>query len=603
MIKLSDYVIDFINRLGVKHIFILPGGGCMHLADSVGKNDNIEYICNLHEQACAISADAYSQYTNHLGAALVTTGPGGTNAITGVAGSWLDSIPVMIISGQVKRSDMVGDRGIRQMGFQEIGIVNLVAPITKYAVTVQKPDEIRYHLEKGAFLARTGRPGPVWIDIPLDVQSALIDENHLTQFHSESHKDETQNDALTLNDTIDDIIDLLNHSERPAILAGNGVRLSCALNELRQVIDLLNIPVLTTWKTIDIISEDDPLFAGRPGSAGQRNANFVQQNSDFIIIIGARLDHGQTGYDHKNFARSAKKIMIDIDPSEIEKMDQTIDIKLPFDAKIFLKQFLEKKGQIIRKDRSSWLKICSGWKKKYPVVLASYFKEKKVNNYVLIDALSKVMEKDDLLVPGSSGASSEVTMQTFKVKYGQRIFNSQGLGAMGFGIAAAIGGCIASGLKRTICIEGDGGFYMNVQELETVRRLNLPIIFFLLNNQGYASIRITQTNYFNGRFVGSDAKSGLTLPETQKIARGFGLNYFQINSNVNIEDKVKQVLDTKGPVLCEVVLAFDHITAPKLSSYQKKDGSMASRPLEDLAPFLPREELKENMMIPLLDEE
>lgn len=600
MIKLSDYVIQFIENLGVKHIFLLPGGGSMHLVDSVGKSEKLDYICNLHEQACAIAADAYGQYTNNLGVALVTTGPGGTNTLTGVGAAWLDSTPILIISGQVKRADMVGNRGIRQMGFQELNIVELVKSVTKYAVTVTNPEEIKYHLEKAVSLARNGRLGPVWIDIPLDVQATMIDKQQIVGFEDELNEQINPDD---LNEKVSHAIKLLNQSERPVILVGNGVRLADGIKEFLKLIDLLQIPVLTTWKAIDFLAENHPLFAGRPGAVGQRGANFTQQNSDFILIIGARLDFGQTGYNHKNFARAARKVMVDIDPNEISKMEMPIDIPVRSDAKVFIQELIKQKDKIETINRNNWLKKCKEWQAKYPVVLPEYWKQDDyVNNYVLVDILSEEMSENDLLIPGSSGACCEVTMQALRVKNGQRIFYTPGLGSMGCGIPASIGGCIASGGKRTVCIDGDGGFYLNVQELETVRRLNLPIKYFILNNQGYASIRTTQKNYFEGRFVGSDPSSGLTLPDTMKIAQAFGIPAFQIRNHNDIRQKVRNVLDTEGPAICDVILSFEHITAPKLSSYQRKDGSMVSRPLEDLWPFLDRKELLSNMIIPPIEE-
>jgi acetolactate synthase-1/2/3 large subunit len=600
MIKLSDYVIQFIENLGVKHIFLLPGGGSMHLVDSVGKSEKLDYVCNLHEQACAIAADAYGQYTNNLGVALVTTGPGGTNTITGVAAAWLDSTPMLIISGQVKRADMVGERGIRQMGFQEINIVSIVKTITKYAITVIEPEKIRYHLEKAVSLAKDSRPGPVWVDIPLDVQAMMIDEKQLIGFE-EGLNEQINPDKL--NEKVRQAIQLLNRSERPVMLVGNGVRLADGIKDFLDMIDLLQIPVLTTWKAIDFLPEDHPFFVGRPGAVGQRGANFTQQNSDFILIIGARLDFGQTGYNHRNFARAAKKVIVDIDPNEIKKMDMPINVSIYSDAKVFIQELIKQKDKIMPIDRNNWLKKCKEWQTKYPVVLKKYWKQKNyINNYVLIDVLSDEMSENDLLVPGSSGASSEVTMQAFRVKKGQRIFNSEGLGPMGCGIPASIGGCIASGRKRTVCIDGDGGFYMNVQDLETVKRLNLPIKFFVLNNQGYASIRNTQNSYFEGRYVASDRTSGLTLPNARKIADAFDISFIQITNHKSIREKVRGILNIEGPVVCEVILPFEHVTAPKLSSYQKKDGSFVSKPLEDLWPFLDREEFKANMIIKPIEE-
>ncbi|MFC1952554.1 thiamine pyrophosphate-binding protein [Chloroflexota bacterium] len=599
--KLSDYVFQRVAGEGVRHVFLLPGGGAMHLVDSLGRCRDIEYICSLHEQACAIAADAYSQYTNNLGVALVTTGPGGTNAITGAAGAWLDSTPCLFISGQVKRSDLIGNRGVRQMGFQEINIVSTVAHITKYAITVTDPASIRYHLEKAFYLARNGRPGPVWIDIPLDVQAAQIAETELKGFDPSEIAPLFELDSL--RQQVSETIKLINDSERPMVLVGNGVRLARALGDFQQLIEVLQIPVLTTWKAIDFLPEEHPLFIGRPGAIGQRGANFAQQNSDCILVIGARLDLGQTGYDHRNFARAATKIVVDVDATEINKMDMEIDVPICSDGGAFIRELLQQKRTIVTKDRSGWLARCREWKSSYPVVLPKYWDETDgVNLYTLVDVLSDEMTAGDLLIPGSSGACAEVTMQAFRVKSGVRVFNNPGLGAMGFGVPAAIGGCVASGGKRTVCIDGDGGFQMNIQELETIKRLDLPIKFFVLNNEGYASIKATQQAYFEGRFVASGKSSGLSLPDSLKIAEAYGIQGVRIPDQSCIRDQVREVLQAEGPVICEVVISPNQITAPRLSSMQKEDGSMVSKPLEDLWPFLEREEFLRNMIIPQVEE-
>jgi acetolactate synthase-1/2/3 large subunit len=598
--KLSDYVIWRVAE-EVRHVFMLAGGGCMHLVDSVGRCQDIEYVCNLHEQACAIAADAYSQYTNNLGVALVTTGPGGTNTITGVAAAWLDSTPCLLISGEVKRADLSTGRGVRQMGFQEINIVDIVRPITKYAVTVMDPTCIRYYLEKALYLAKNGRPGPVWIDIPLDVQAAEIDEKELEKFDPSEVANPFDPDLLKRQ--VSQAIELFNQAERPVILAGNGVRLAKGIDDFLRLIEILGVPVLTTWKAIDLLPEDHQLYIGRPGAVGQRGANFTQQNSDWILILGARLDLGQTGYNHRNFARAAKKIMVDIDPAEIRKMDMTIDITVCADARDFIQEFMRQRGSLALKDRSAWWSHCREWKARYPVFLPEYWQEDQgVNNYVLVDVLSDEMSKDDLLVPGSSGACSEVTMQAFRVKQGIRIFNSQGLGAMGFGIPASIGGCLASGKKRTVCIDGDGGFQLNIQELETVKRLNLPIKFFVLNNDGYASIQATQRNYFGGRYVGNNSCSGLTLPDILKVASAYGLPTLRIEDHSHIHELVRHVLEQDGPMVCNVKISPNQFTAPRLSSMQKADGSMVSKPMEDLWPFLDREEFFANMIVRPIEE-
>lgn len=591
MIKLSDYVFNFIARLGVKDVFLLPGGGCMHLVDSLGKNKKLKYTCFLHEQAAGIAASAYSEYSNKLGVLLVTTGPGGTNAITAAAGAWIDSIPLLVISGQVKRQDMVKNSGVRQIGNQEVDIVSIAHPVTKYAITVENPQEIRYHLEKAIYLAKTGRPGPVWLDIPLDVQGAMINARELRGF-----KLPVIPENKSLKMLVEKAIRLLNKSSRPVILAGNGIRLSGGLKDFISLARMLKIPVLTTWKAIDFFPEEDKLFFGRPGVVACRGANFIQQNSDFIMAIGARLNLAQTGYKHKNFAPLAEKVIVDIDLSEIKKLKMKIDVRVHADAKSFTQEFIRNKNKIRPRDRRLWLSRCREWKKGYPVALPEYFKAKKyVNTYVLIDALSELMSGEDILVPGSSGSCSEMTMQAFKVKKGERIFNSPGLGSMGFGLPAAIGACLASGRKRTIGIIGDGGLQHNIQELETIRRLNLPVKLFILNNNGYASIRNTQIGHFQGRLVACDPSCGLTLPDIRKVAKAYGIKNTQIANHKNIRGRISRVLNIKGPVICEVITDPSLAIAPRLASQVLPNGAIVSRPMEDLWPFLSREELKANM--------
>jgi acetolactate synthase I/II/III large subunit len=596
MLKLSDYVARRIAGMGVRHVFLLAGGGCMHLVDSVGRCESIEYVCNLHEQACAIAAEAYGQYTNRLGVALVTTGPGGTNAITGVAGAWLDSTPVLFLSGQVKRADMIGNRGVRQMGFQEVDIVSLVRPITKYAATIMEPETIRYHLEKAVYEAKHGRPGPVWIDIPLDVQAAMIDETDLEGFEPCETEKVLKNE--TLQSQVRKTIDLLNTAKRPVILAGNGIRLSNAIEDFLLLGKALNIPILTTWKAMDFLPEDHPLYVGRPGAIGQRGANFTQQNADFLLIIGARLDFGQTAYNHENFAPGSHKIMVDIDSAEINKMRMKIDVRVCCNAADYIREFSSQLSQVRQYNRSDWIRRCKEWQAKFPVILPEYWNETNfVNDYVLIDVLSEEMTGSDLMIPGSSGACSERTMQAFRVKQGQRVFNTEGLGSMGFGIPSAIGGCLASGRKRTVCIDGDGGFMMNIQDLETVKRLSLPIKFFVLNNGGYVSIQTTQNNYCGGQHVGSSKSSGLTLPDIIAVSKAFGIPCLKMMNHQKIREQVREILENEGPFVCEVMVSAEQVTAPRISSRQREDGSMESMPMEDLWPFLDRTEFKANMLI------
>lgn len=600
--KLSDYVFRFIADLGIKHVFMVPGGGAMHLNDSVGNCQDIEYVCNLHEQASAIAAEAYARVTNYLGVVLVTTGPGGTNAITGVAGAWLESTPCLIISGQVKRIDMKGDLGVRQRGPQELDIISIVKSITKYAVTVTDPATIRYHLEKAVALATLGRKGPVWLDIPLDVQASMIDPDSLKGFDP-GELVEVETNPSSLTSKVEEAIRLINNAERPVLLIGNGVRLSGAEKIIHELVTILGIPVLTTWMGIDLVSDECPEYFGMPGVAAARSANFIIQNSDCLVSIGARLDLSVTGFDQTKFARAAKKIVVDIDAGELRKLKMTVNVQVCADAKTFIQELLKNKSSIQPVDRTDWLLRCNEWKEKYPVILPEYWEQKKyVNVYVFTSVLSDELTNDDLLIPGSSGAGIDQFWLSVHVKPGQRLFSTGGLGAMGFGVPASIGGCLASGHKRTITVDGDGGFQLNIQELETISRLNLPIKFFVLNNQGYGSIRSTQRAYFNGHLVGCDPSSGLTFPDTIKIASAYNIKSVRISDSSTLREDIRKVLHLPGPVICDVMTDPDQTVSPHVSSHIRSDGSMVSRPLEDLFPFLDREELFSNMLIPLTRE-
>ena len=517
--KLSDFVASFIVKQGVKHVFLLPGGGCMHLIDSVGKEPGLKYVACLHEQAAAIAADGYAQYSGNLGVALVTTGPGSTNAITGVAGSWIESVPLFIISGQVKTSDLKPEPEMRMLGFQEVDIVSIVSPITKYAVTITDPQSILYHLEKAAYLAKSGRPGPVWIDIPLDIQASTIDVTTLKGFDNSELLPISSVSKIELKELVKETLELISNAKRPVIIAGNGIKLAKCQKLFRFITDKLAIPILTTWKGCDLISDDNPLFYGRPGSVGQRGANFTQQNSDFILALGCRLDFGQIGYAQETFAREAKKVIVEIDNLEFLKFRFDVDLKVNANVNDFLSELEFQSRDFKKPDWTSWHSQCLKWKLKYPVVLSKYKENNEyVSTYALVDAISEFACFDDLIVPCSSGSGADITSQSLRVKEGQRVINSPGIGSMGFGIPQSIGVCLASNRRRTICINGDGGFQLNIQELETIKRLNLPIKFFYLNNQGYISIRTTQNNYFSGRLVATGVSSGLTLPDIRKIS-------------------------------------------------------------------------------------
>ena len=607
MTKLSDYVLRFVANQGVKHVFLVVGGGAMHLNESLSRCKEIEYVCNLHEQASAIAAENYSKATNHLGVALVTTGPGGTNAITGLAGAWLDSTPCLFISGQVKRADSMfasdgAPLGVRQVGVQEVDIVSIVRPIAKYAVTVNDPQAIRYHLEKAMYLAQSGRPGPVWIDIPLDVQAAPIDEAALPGFERPAPESHTE----SLQAQVSEVIEALNRAERPMLLAGNGIRLARAEKEFLELAGVLDIPLETTWLAIDLIGDDHPLFTGRPGSVAARGANFAIQNSDFLLAIGARLDRVVTGFNPERFAPAAHKVMVEIDPPELAKMGASVRTRICADAGDFMRALLARQGEIAPRqpgERTGWKKRCADWKVRYPLVLPEHRTPSgRVSVYHLADILSDELRPDDFIVSGSSGSGIELFLLALRVKAGQRVFHTTALGAMGFGIAASIGACLAGGRRRTVCLDGDGGFQFNIQELETVARLQLPIKFFVLNNDGYASIRASQRYFFGEATIGCDRGTGQSLPDIRRVAQAYGLATDIIAGQSDLRSEVRRVLSRPGPLVCDVQTILDEVRAPRLSSVQRPDGSFVSKPLEDLWPFLDREEFRSNMLIPVAEE-
>jgi len=591
--RVADYVIQRLSEAGVKHVFLLTGGMAMHLNDALGLRKEITFVCNLHEQACAIAAEAYAKYDHRLGALMVTGGPGAMNAITGVAGGWLDSSPVIVISGQVKRADLKGDSGVRNRGVQEIDIVPMVRSITKYAATITDPSTVRLHLEKAIHLALAGRPGPVWIDIPLDVQAAQVEPEKLSGFTPE----ERTTGEAEVGDLAGRVIEMLNSSERPFILFGNGARIAGAQTELQEAVQRLGVPFGLTWPAMDLIPEDHPLLVGRPGPMAPRGANFALQNSDLLLTIGARLDLVATAFAPDRLARAARKIMVDIDPKELEKLKGILELPVCSDAREFLSELLRQKSKLQAKPRTEWLRRCAEWKEKYPVVLPQHREGSgRVSMFNFTEILCEELAATDVIVPASSGNAIETLLLAFKVKRGQRIFITTALGPMGFGLPASIGACIASN-RRTICVDGDGGIQMNIQELETLKRLQLPLKIFVINNNGYGSIVASQKVYF-GRLVGADASSGLTLPDIIKVAAAYGVPTARIANQENLRQEIRDVLSTEGPCLCEVLVIEDEPRQPRVSSMQKPDGSMVSKPLEDMFPFLDREEFLANMIIP-----
>ena len=600
--KVSDWLFRNLADIGVKHVFMLTGGGAMHLNDSLGQEQRIEYVCTSHEQAAAMAAESYAKVTGGLGVCLVTAGPGGTNAITGVTGAYLDSTPMLVLSGQAKRADLKGTSGVRQMGVQEVDIVSMVTPITKYAVTVMEPSDIRYHFEKAIHLATTGRPGPVWLDLPLDVQGAIIDETTLRGYDATENAVAGLATAGEITAAVQRTIALLNEAERPVILVGNGVRLAGARAAMRSLVERLQLPVLATWPAHDMVPDDHPLMVGRPGPLAPRGANFTLQNADWLLVLGARLDLVVTGYAPQNFARAAAKIVVDVDAAELRKLHGTIELGVHADVKDFIAEMTRQLDSVRVRDRSAWTSRWRGWQAQYPIVLPEYRNlSDGVSTYVLAEAIGEASASDDVIVSGSSGSAIELFCLAVRLKEGQRLFLTTALGAMGNGLPGLVGACLANGRRRTICVDGDGGLQLNIQELETARRLGLRIKLFVASNHGYASIRTSQSRYF-GRLAGADATSGVTLPPLDKVVAAFGLPYARIDSDRDLTARIRELLDAPGPVVVEVMMPREEPRAPALSSMRKSDGSMVSKPLEDLAPFLPREEFLANMIIPPLEE-
>ena len=608
-IRLADYVANFLVEHGVTDVFSVVGGGAMHLNDALGHNEGLKVTYNHHEQACAIAAEAYARIDNKIAAVCVTTGPGGTNALTGVLGGWLDSIPMFIISGQVRYDttaryalEYTGER-LRAMGDQEYDIVRSVEPMTKYATMIEDISQIRYALEKAWHLATTGRPGPVWIDIPVNYQGFYIETDELEGY--DPAEDDAKLPPKVSDDVVNTVIEKIKRAKRPVFHTGYGIRLSGGYNVFREVAEKLNIPIVTYWNAVDLIEDDNPLYVGRAGNMGDRPGNWAIQNADLVVALGTRISIRQVGYNWKTWARSAEVIMIDIDKAEMKKPTLHVDMPIWADAK----DFLEKMNSLIKDDKvftgTEWLDTCQNWKKNYPVVDDSKWNttEDGANVYAFMKYMSGKLPENSLTAV-SNGACCVVGNQTYVIKKGSRMANNSAVASMGYGLPAAIGTCIGGGRKETICLEGDGSIMMNLQELQTVLTNKLPIKIFLINNNGYHSIRITQNNLFKDHCkVGIGEESGdLSFPEFEKIAKAFGYPYFSAHSNEEMTSVVDEVLSMDGPVFCEIFTDTKQVWEPKSATKRLEDGTLVSPPLEDLAPFLPREELKNIMIVPMMEE-
>ena len=602
--RLTDYIVKRLSEHGVKQVFTIPGGGAMYLNDSLAANRDIQFVCNHHEQACAIAAEGYARASNQLGFVVVTSGPGGTNALTGVACNWLDSIPVLYISGQIKIETSIEscrELGLRQLGDQELNIIDVVRPITKFASLVRDPKQIKFILDKAVFIATHGRPGPVWLDIPLDVQGAEIDEDALVGYDA----GENGNSVLAHDDVkplVAEVVSLIKQSVRPIFLAGHGIRLAHAQELFIRLVEKIGIPVVSSFNGIDLIDTEHPLYVGRIGTLGGRAGNFALQNSDLLISVGSRNNIRQVSYNWRTFARAAKKVFVDIDPAELKKPTVIPDLAICMDAGVFLRELESQVEGSIFPQIKEWRQWCLERKKRFPTVTQTHREHNgSVNLYYFIETLTHALDESAVVVAGN-GSACVGLFQAAIVKKGQRMFWNSGCATMGYDLPAAIGACMARNKKDVVCVAGDGGLQMNIQELQTIVYHNLPIKIFYLNNGGYISMRQTQKSFFNGRLMACDETSGVSFPDIIKVAKAYGISTACIEDHHRMPTIINDVLGAKSAVLCEVKLPRDYIFEPKLSSVRKADGSLISKPLEDLSPLLSRKEFEENMLIPVLQE-
>jgi acetolactate synthase-1/2/3 large subunit len=592
VIKLSDYVAGFLVDRGVRDVFLVAGGGVMHLLDSIGREERIRYVCTRHEQACAVAAEGYARATNRPGVCLVTTGPGGVNAVSGIVGAWVDSIPLVVLSGQVRR-DLIADyRKLRQMGPQEGNVLGMAAPVTKYAVSVTDPRMIRCELERAFHVAASGRPGPTWVEIPIDVQGTMIDEDDLPAFKPAPEDGPARSEAVRRG--VQATIEALVRSERPLFVCGNGIHLAGAEAALARLLAIAQVPVVLPDSAKDLVAEDEPLYMGIFGTAGQRRANFAVQNSDCLIALSAGLCVKKTGFNYRGFAPGAIKVIVDIDEHQLADQVIAPDVAVQADIAEFLPALVQELERAPLAPRTRWLEACASWRRRYPLMVPEYYQDPEyVSGYAFMDVLSDQLGSSDILVAGN-GLDTVSYIQVFRVKKAQRTMTSANWGAMGWDLPLAIGACVGSG-RRTICVTGDGSIQLNVQELATIRYYDLPIKVFIYNNQGFASIRATQRSLLDGRLVASDPASGVDNPDFRRLAEAFGLPYERIADSSDVEAGIARVLTLDGPALCEVVVSPDQEIQPKASAFRREDGTLESRPLEDMAPFLPRDELWQNM--------
>jgi len=597
MIRVSDYIAQFISdRLGLKDVFMLSGAGSMHLTDGVACNPKLRAICVHHEQSASMALEAYARTNENFGVGYFSTGPAALNALTGLGGAWQDTVPCLFISGQVKRSTCShteGVPGLRQFGVQELDIIPVVSSLCKYAIHLTQPNMIRYELEKAVSIAKSGRPGPVWIDIPMDVQSALIDPDKLPAYTT------TEQAPRASNIVLDELRDLFMKAERPVIIAGRGIRLSGAQEVLQTLATEFNVPVVTPYLGIDNLRHDLDIYIGKTGVKGDRPANFTMQNSDLILAIGTSLHISVVGYEYEQFARAAKKVVIDIDLTSHRKRTIKIDRLIESDAKVALQGLLTRlRDSRFKSVSAPWLQRCVAWKNKYPVCLPEYAKTVgAINVYTFMDRLSALAIEGDAFI-GDAGSAIYAVSQGLLLRHNnQRYIPSSALATMGYTVPAALGVSAALGDKRVMAITGDGSLQQNIQELQTILHYKLPIKLFIWNNDGYLSIRASQKNYFKERYIGEGPRSGVSIPDTLKICEAFGLPAARVSEVAELDAAIQKALDHEGPYVLEIITPPEQPIIPTVSSRVNSDGSMTSRPLEDMAPFLDREEYRSNLLI------
>lgn len=603
-IKLSDFIAKYLKeRYNVTHFFMVSGGGAMHLNDSLGRY--IDYTANHHEQACAIAAEGYSRLKgNTLSVVNVTTGPGGLNTLNGVFGQWTDSVPVLYISGQVKIPTTMQhypNLNVRQLGDQEVDIISVVKPLTKFAKMVTDKNKIKYYIDKAIYEATTGRFGPVWLDIPIDIQASIVEEEELVEFKPQDEKQE----IVCQNDELEQALNKLAMAKKPLFVCGHGIRLSNQIKNFYKLVEKLNVPVVTTFNGFDIMEEDNPFYIGRIGTVGQRAGNFALQNADCVLFLGTRNNIRQASYNYENFAKNAFKIVVDIDKNELYKPTIDVDLRINADLKNFIPKMLEKLNDDNFKINYSakWLEFAQNLKNKYRFDKTNEYRQNEnepLNPYYFIRQLTNELDENDIVIM-ANGSACVCTYQVANVKKGQRYILNSGNASMGYDLPCAIGAAVKTletkenKKRRIVCIAGDGSIMMNLQELETIKYNNLPIKLFVLNNSGYSSIRQTQRNFFKGHMTGSGNDSGVSVPQFYNIAKGFNLNATKIDEAKNLNAQIKEVLEIDGFVLCEAMLQQEYSFSPKLSSKKLDDGTMVSPSLEDMFPFISREEYQENI--------